>query len=73
MSLAVVWQVHVIKLEVYLIFPTLVYLAYFIKEIQNSSACYVELEKHLEICKYTREVNTSLVYLQIPACFYNST
>ena len=33
MSLAVVWQVHVIKLRVCLIFPTLVYLAYFIKEI----------------------------------------
>ena len=49
-----------------------------IKEIKHASACYVEMFKN------TREVwrstplrvvllHTSLVFLQIPACFYNST
>ena len=56
MSLAAVLIKYLLKLEVCLILPMLMYLAYFIKEIENLSTCYVELLKHLRICKYAQEV-----------------
>ena len=51
---------------------------------KTCSSCIVELYKHLGIFKNTREVQrgtrlrlvplcTSLVFLKIPACLYNST